>query len=262
VSSSTTLFGITKDNPATAADESGYVGIANPTTPADYTFTAFSRSQGDADGDDIENDLDTCPLDVNEGNPRVAGDGDNDNDGIDNVCDPTPDEAKTDHDGDVYLNRGDNCPLLNNPDNNDSDGDRIGDACDPNPDTPNGESVEVYVTDTVTIEGVLQVQIDIKPRRDPNTINPKSGGRILVAILTTAYFNALTVDPDSALLEGAPAQPRPRIKDADHDGDLDLLLRFKIRETDLVPGQTEACLIGETYFGEPIVGCDSVRTVP
>jgi len=148
-----TRFGVTKDNPDTAADESGYVGSTNPTAGGDYVFTTFSRSQGDADGDDIENDLDTCPFDVNEGDPRVAGSGDPDHDGIDNVCDPTPDEADTDVDDDVYLNRQDNCPLVYNPGNADSDGDRIGDACDPHPDTGDGEGTDVTLTATVTIAG-------------------------------------------------------------------------------------------------------------
>jgi hypothetical protein len=105
----------------------------------------------DADGDGIENDLDTCPFDVNEGDPRVPGSGDDDNDGIDNVCDPEPDVANTDQDGDVYLNRGDNCPLVANHDNADADGDDIGDACDPNPDTPNGNNTEVLLECSLSI---------------------------------------------------------------------------------------------------------------
>jgi hypothetical protein len=151
VANATTVFGITKDNPNTAPDESGWVGSTNPTTSGDYTFTTFTKGQGDADGDGIENDLDTCPFDVNEGDPRVAGDGDPDNDGLDNACDPEPDVANTDQDDDVYLNRGDNCPLVNNPDNADSDGDRIGDACDPNPNTVDGAGPEVTLTSVLTI---------------------------------------------------------------------------------------------------------------
>jgi hypothetical protein len=147
---STTRFGITKDNAATAADESGYVGNINPTAGGDYTFTTFTISQGDADGDGIENDLDTCPFDVNEGDPRVAGDGDDDMDGIDNVCDPEPQTANTDQDDDIYLNRGDNCPLVSNPDNADADGDRIGDLCDTEgngPDVADGEGIVATLTE-------------------------------------------------------------------------------------------------------------------
>ena len=149
--SATTSFGITKDNADTAADESGYAGRTNPAAGGEYTFTTFTVGQGDADGDGIENDLDTCPFTVNEGDPRVAGDGDPDNDGLDSACDPEHEVANTDQDDDVYLNRGDNCPLVNNPDNADSDGDRIGDACDPHPYIVDGEGIDVTLTATVTI---------------------------------------------------------------------------------------------------------------
>ena len=182
--SATTRFGITKDNPDTAADESGFVGSTNPTTGGDYTFTTFSRSQGDADGDGIENDLDTCPFDVNEGDPRVAGDGDPDNDGLDNACDPEPDVANTDQDDDVYLNRGDNCPLVNNPDNADADGDRIGDACDPHPNTVDGEGIDVTLTATVTVYGAGSIGI-YRPSDGMWFLrNDNSGG---VADLTFSY---------------------------------------------------------------------------
>jgi hypothetical protein len=150
----TTVFGISSDNPDTAADESGFVVRTNPTAGGDYTFTTYARSMRDADGDGIENDLDTCPFDVNEGDPRLTGSGDDDMDGIDNACDPEPDEANTDWDGDVYLNRGDNCPLVYNPDNLDSDGDHIGDACDTvgnGPDVVDGSSVERWLECTVYI---------------------------------------------------------------------------------------------------------------
>jgi len=168
--SDTTSFGITKDNADTAADESGYVGRANPTVGGDYTFTTFTVSQGDADGDGIENDVDTCPFHVNEGDPRVAGDGDPDNDGLDNVCDPEPEVANTDQDDDVYLNRGDNCPLVNNPDNADADGDRIGDACDTEGNGPNavdGEGVVVTLTETVTITGGVEETPEPTPEETP-----------------------------------------------------------------------------------------------
>ena len=143
LSSVTTTFGISKDNPSTTANEGGYAVRTNPTTSGEYTVTAYARSMRDADGDGIENDLDTCPFDVNEGDPRVPGSGDNDHDGIDNACDPTPDEntGPGDHDGDNYPNRGDNCPLVFN-NGTDSDDDAIGDACDPHPYTPDGLYLE------------------------------------------------------------------------------------------------------------------------
>ncbi len=79
-----------------------------------YTFGTFALGQRDADGDGYENSLDTCPLALNVGNPRITGDGDLDSDGLDAVCDPNDNVAggtNSDEDGDGYLNRQDNCPL-------------------------------------------------------------------------------------------------------------------------------------------------------
>jgi hypothetical protein len=117
--------------------------------------------------------------------------------------------------------------------------------------------------------GVVQplriVEIDIKPGNHSNPINPKSKGVIPVAILSAEDFDALTVDADSVRFgpdEAEKRNKRAQVKDADHDGDLDLVLQFRTQETDIAPGDTEACLIGQTYDGVPVLGCDSVRTVP
>jgi len=170
-----TVFGISRDNLDTPADESGAVVRGNPSLLGEYPSYAYTRSLRDADGDGIDNELDTCPHIPNEGDPRVAGSGDNDNDGIDNVCDPEPDVANTDQDGDVYLNRGDNCPLVANPDNADADGDGIGDACDQddwnddgdtddpgeptgfNPATPDGNNTEVLLECSLSICAELTI---------------------------------------------------------------------------------------------------------
>ena len=45
----------------------------------------------------------------------------------------------------------------------------------------------------------------------------------------------------------------------DRDGDLDLVLYFKIQELDLDATSTEATLTGETFTGMPIRGTDSVK---
>ncbi len=152
----TTLFGLTKDNPDTAANESGIAFRTNPATAGPINFTVFAASRRDADGDGYENQLDTCPFHVDTvWNPRdvvppIEGDSDvfagiQVADGIPDSCDPTPTEPTfppggqpTDHDGDGFINRGDNCPLVFNPDQADTDlnesgvpaADGIGNACD------------------------------------------------------------------------------------------------------------------------------------
>lgn len=153
-----TIFGTTKTDSAVTPVQGGAVVSTNPTTPGDYTLTTYDTNRRDADGDGIENYLDTCPYDVNTGV-------DTDKDGIDDVCDPTPNENTNsgDHDSDNYYNRGDLCPLVaNGPAQKDvagvgnqldTDMDDIGDACDKNPTTPDGELIERSPTDTVTITG-------------------------------------------------------------------------------------------------------------
>jgi hypothetical protein len=108
---------------------------------------------------------------------------------------------------------------------------------------------------------VIAVDIDIKPGSFPNSINLKSKGVIPVAILTTETFDATTVDPTSVEFTGA-LPLRWAVEDVDGDGDLDLIIHFKTQETGIAAGDTGATLTGATFGGVPIVGTDSVRTVP
>jgi len=55
----------------------------------------------------------------------------------------------------------------------------------------------------VSIGGVIQVTIDIRPRTYPNRINLRSRALVPVAILTTPDFDALTIDPATIELAGA-----------------------------------------------------------
>jgi len=124
---------------------------------------------------------------------------------------------------------------------------------------------EGYGQDQASVMPVIEIEIDIKPGSFPNSINLKSKGVIPVAILTTEDFDATTVDADTVRFgpnEAEKVHKRAHVQDADGDGDLDMVLHFKTQDTGIAPGDTEACLTGQTYDGLPIVGCDSVRIVP
>ncbi len=82
-----------------------------------------------------------------------------------------------------------------------------------------------------------------------------------MAILTTADFDATTVDPLTVAFGPAgatEAHGRGHVEDVDGDGDVDLQLHFRTQETGIQPGDTEACLAGETFSGHPVQGCDAI----
>ena len=114
----------------------------------------------------------------------------------------------------------------------------------------------------------LTVTIDIKPGDPNNTINLNSRATILVAILSSAEFDALTVDPASLTLANARVVTTNRgtaitsIRDVDRDGRLDLVVHFRIEDLQLSPTDTEAILRGATFSGQRLRGADSVRVLP
>ncbi len=143
----TNLFGITHTNsckvtpascpsdvainsPSSGGAPTGRARYANPATAGTHLFFSLSTSARDLDLDGLENSLDTCPYTATPGyNPRVSdlvNDADSDmlpGGGPAGGCDPTPatNTNSGDHDGDGWLNAGDNCPLVYNPSNNEDE---------------------------------------------------------------------------------------------------------------------------------------------
>jgi len=107
----------------------------------------------------------------------------------------------------------------------------------------------------------LEVEIDIKPGSDPNSINLNSKGVVPVAVLTTGDFDASNVDPDTVSFAGA-SPVRWTMEDVDDDNDSDMLFHFKTQELDLTKESTVATLTGETQDGISIEGTDTVNIVP
>ena len=115
------------------------------------------------------------------------------------------------------------------------------------------------------VRAVDGVSMHIKPGETPNDINFESKGKVPVAILTTDSFDASQVDWDSVLFGpdgAAKSHAMGHVKDVDDDGDLDLLLHFNTQDTGIQCGDTEATLTGELSSGEPIIGTDTINTVP
>ena len=111
---------------------------------------------------------------------------------------------------------------------------------------------------------ITQMLIDIKPRDFPNGINPRSHGVIPVAILTNADFDARTLDPHRVRFgkHGTEATAvQFAMVDVDSDGDLDLLLHFRIQDTKIQCGDKSASFTTHTSSGQAMTGSDSVVPV-
>jgi hypothetical protein len=112
---------------------------------------------------------------------------------------------------------------------------------------------------------VVEVVIDIKPGSDLNPLNPMSRGVVPVAILGSESFDVAEVDVTTLAFSpgGAPLAHRngPHPKDANHDRVKDLLAHFRMEESGIAFGDTEACVTGELLDGTPFEGCDAIVTV-
>ncbi|MFZ3166118.1 MAG: PGF-pre-PGF domain-containing protein [Candidatus Methanoperedens sp.] len=110
---------------------------------------------------------------------------------------------------------------------------------------------------------VFEVNIDILGGK----INPGSNGEIRIAILSDATFNAIVmVDTSSVMATFGKSEvklknPYSEFKDVNKDGYLDVLLHFKIKETGIQCGDTQATLIGKTITGLNFIGNDSFVTI-
>lgn len=119
------------------------------------------------------------------------------------------------------------------------------------------------------------VVVDIKPGSYPNSINLSSKGRLPVAVLSTAGFDASLFTPEMAHLSdagtpmsegcmGATAVRWVR-EDVNRDGQQDLVFFFRTQELGLTASSSAAMLMAHgTYDGAVlhIMGSDAVRVVP
>jgi len=113
-----------------------------------------------------------------------------------------------------------------------------------------------------------EVEIDIKPGGDPNSVNCNNDNQVItVAVLTTDSFDALTVDHTTVTFEGASethvrrstGEIQRHQDDVDGDGDTDLVFHFRLGDTYLTVGSPAGTLMGETFDGRFIIGTDAVN---
>ena len=118
--------------------------------------------------------------------------------------------------------------------------------------------------------GPLAVTIDIRPDSDNGkqpapVINPKSDGKIQVAILSSKIFNApVQVNMNSLTFghsgtEKSLAYCDTHRNDVNHDGMPDLVCSFNTAKANFLNGDTMGILEGTLMDGTPIQGIESIR---
>jgi hypothetical protein len=111
----------------------------------------------------------------------------------------------------------------------------------------------------------IGVDIDIMPSDPGNNLNLRAGkgATISVALLSVDGFETPNlIDPST--LEFGPGQASisgsPRVRDADGDGDEDLLVKFPTDDAGIACGDTRASLSGYTFDSQSIIGSDAINT--
>lgn len=104
---------------------------------------------------------------------------------------------------------------------------------------------------------LLEVPVDILPGIEPNIINLRSRGNVLVLVLSTEEFDASRIDWSTVRLAGA-GLVRHCCGDMNRDGHTDAALAFRSSDLDLYSDSISAELTGKTVDGRPFHGSDSV----
>lgn len=118
-------------------------------------------------------------------------------------------------------------------------------------------------TDALYTTGELSVDANLMPAdciiMPP--INLKSRGRMPVTVLSTADFDAASIDPSSVRMAGA-SPVKHMLKDLDGDGYPDLKLFFNMRELTIDPDDPCVQLVVQDYTGEYMLGLPSAGSFP
>jgi hypothetical protein len=131
-----------------------------------------------------------------------------------------------------------------------------------------GDLVEVFKEIAAAI-CPQEVDIDIKPGSDPNSININNNGVVPVAVFTTDDFDATKIDPATvrfgaldALLNGVGASLEHsggHFEDVNKDGRLDFVGHFRTQDTGFTTDDDLGWLLGETIDGVSFAGRDAIR---
>jgi Bacterial pre-peptidase C-terminal domain. len=115
---------------------------------------------------------------------------------------------------------------------------------------------------------VQQINIEIKPGNDGLApINPRSNGKIPVALLSSTGFDAMNVDPQSLSFGATGAEASlshcgRNGEDVNGDGRLDLVCHFENQKAGFAKGDLEGILQGRMKYGTRFEGRGLLKVVP
>lgn len=124
-----------------------------------------------------------------------------------------------------------------------------------------GGFLSTALTGSIRLARRAAVRIDVKPGDGTNSVNPSSNGVLPVAVLTTEHFDAADIDIATLTLGNevgtethVAGKPNgdyiAALEDVDADGDLDLIVKFRIEALvaagDLSHATTSLVLQGRT----------------
>jgi hypothetical protein len=107
----------------------------------------------------------------------------------------------------------------------------------------------------------IRVTIDVKPGDEPTTIEPDREGMMPVAILSTAQFDASTVDPRTIRVgpTGTEAEPfRSMTDDVNRDGRTDMMALIRVQDLRVKCGDKLIRLSAKTKAGVDVEGSEAV----
>lgn len=125
------------------------------------------------------------------------------------------------------------------------------------------DGVPAYLLSGTTYQITPRIDVDVKPGDDFNYINPRSQGKTPIAILSTASFDAGTVDPTTITVAGASVSLRRNgttassMEDVNGDGLLDLVVHVNTQDLQLTD-PTRVFLGCYTISGEYLWGTNEI----
>lgn len=107
----------------------------------------------------------------------------------------------------------------------------------------------------------LRVSIDVKPGDNPTSLEPTREGMVPIAVLSSKEFDATGVDLTS-IRAGATGTEgsmfRSMKEDVDHDGDVDLIILFRVADLALTCNAKGITVKGKTAQGRDFEGTETV----